>query len=343
LGKRHVMVYANLLQALTIGAYALLLYKHLVFLPFAIVFIYSFFNQFYVPAEASSLPLFLPKDLLPQANGIFFITQQSALVVGFGLGGLLTEILGFRATTILAAFLLFVAYMATFTLPNDRPKAKFNLKGEFEDKVNLFFTEILEGYRFIRDSKSILLPFLLLLWLQVILAVIVTNLPGIATNILSIKAGSSGIFIVMPAGIGAVVGTAILSRRYAKKRITNKLVLGAITFLGLDILLITIGLPLVDPTPLRVALGTVMFGAVGFLVVSILVPSVTYLQEKTPKEFLGRVFGNFWFLTTLATILPVLFSATISEILGVNVLMIFLALICFGVFVLIHKKNFSLS
>ncbi len=343
LGKRNVMMYANILQAVTIAIYALLLYRHLVFLPFAIVFIYSFLNQFYVPAEASALPLLVPKEKLPQANGIFFITQQSALVVGFGLGGIFTEILGFRATTVLAAFMLFSAYLSTFTLPNDRPKMRFNLKGEFEDKVNHFFTEILEGYRFIRDSKTILLPFLLLLWLQVILAVIVTNLPGIATSILSIKAGSSGLFIVMPAGIGAVIGTSILSKKYARFMLKNRFVFGAIAFLGVDILLVTLGLPLIEVISVRTFVGVILFGIVGFLVVSILVPSVTYLQENTPKEFLGRVFGNFWFLTTLATMLPVLFSATISEILGVQFLLIILALMCFGVFALIHRKNFKLS
>lgn len=342
LGKRHVMVYSNLLQALVIGVYALLLYKHLVFLPFVVVFMYSFLNQFYVPAEASALPLFLPKEDLPKANGIFFITQQSALVVGFGLGGILTEILGFRATTILASFLLFVAYMATFTLPNDRPKAKFSLKGEFEDKVNGFFTEILEGYRFIRDSKTILLPFLLLLWLQVVLAVIVTNLPGIATSILSINAGSSGIFVVLPAGIGAVIGTTILGRRNSKTKISSKYILGCILALGVNILFITLLLPSISSSSLRIFLGVLMFGFVGFLVVSILVPTVTFMQEKTPKEFMGRVFGNFWFLTTLATILPVLFSATISEVLGVNVLMIMLSIMCFGVFLLAKNKKFNL-
>lgn len=343
LGKKHVMVYTNILQALTIGIYALLLYKNLVFLPFVIVFIYSFLNQFYVPAEASALPLFVPKELLTEANGIFFITQQSALVVGFGLGGVLTEILGFRATTILASFILFVAYLATFTLPNDRPKVKFDLKGEFEDKVNQFFTEVLEGYRFIRDSKVILVPFLLLLWLQVILAVIVTNLPGLATSIISISAGSSGIFIVLPAGMGAVIGTIALSKRLARTKLVNTLVLGSILALGVVILLVTIGLPLVTISYIRVFLGVVLFGMVGFFVVSILVPSVTYLQEKTPREFLGRVFGNFWFLTTLATILPVLFSATISEILGVNVLMITLAVMCFGVFLLAKSRKFNLQ
>lgn len=342
LGKRNVMRYANFLQALTIVVYAILLYKDLVFLPFAIVFIFSFLNQFYVPAEAASLPLFLPKEKLPQANGIFFITQQSALVVGFGLGGILTEILGFRATTILAAIFLFAAHISVSTLKNDIPKMHFKLTGEFEEKINLFFSGILEGYRFIRGSKRILFPFLLLLWLQVILAVIVTNLPSIATNIVLIRPGSSGLFIVMPAGIGAVLGTILIPKLFGKLKM-HKIVLWSLFLLGINILLIVSSLPRIEIYGLRVFLGGVLFSFVGLFVVGVLVPSITFMQESTPKEFLGRVFGNFWFLTTLVTILPVLFSATVTEILGVSFLMIILSFVCFGVFFVARHNKFELK
>src|SRR5260221_13946401 len=51
--KKIILMVTNLLQALAVLVYAILIYKNLVFLPYAIVFMYSFLNQFYVPAEAA--------------------------------------------------------------------------------------------------------------------------------------------------------------------------------------------------------------------------------------------------------------------------------------------------
>jgi MFS family permease len=323
--KKMILMGTNLLQALTVLVYAVLLYKNLVFLPYAIVFLYSFLNQFYVPAEAAALPIFVSDDNLPQANSIFFITQQSSLIIGFGLAGILDAILGFRTTVIVMSFLLFVAFLSSSFLPRRKPENKFSKS--FEKGVSNFFNEIIEGYRFIRETKKILLPFSLLLGLQVIIAVIVTNLPRIATDILIEAPSKSGIFIMLPAGLGAVLGTLIVS-----KILSNKFKKGNLIFIGMGIFAIVIGaativLPFIQFEIIRIILGAILFMIVGFTVVSVLIPSITYLQEKTPEKLLGRVFGNFWFLTTIVTVFPVLFSATITDLLGIRTLLLFLSLI----------------
>ena len=76
--------------------------------------------------------------------------------------------------------------------------------------------------------------------------------------------------------------------------------------------------------------GVFFFAGAGVVVVSILIPSISYLQQATPKELLGRVFGNFWFLTTLVTILPIVFSGTITEIFGVGFLLLVVSGLSFG-------------
>ena len=220
--KRIVLMSTNLLQAVVVFVYAILLYKNLVFLPYAIVFTYSFLNQFYVPAEAASLPMFVSDDYLPQANSIFFITQQSSLIIGFGLAGIFDAILGFRITIILMSSLLLVGFISASFLPSRKPENK--LARDFEKRVIGFFDEILEGYKFIRDTSKILLPFLLLLGLQVIIAVIVTNLPRIATDILMVSVSKSGIFIMLPAGIGAVIGTMVVSKLLINKHKRGNLI-----------------------------------------------------------------------------------------------------------------------
>ncbi len=336
--KKLVLMITNLLQAVAVLVYAILLYKNLVFLPYAIVFMYSFLNQFYVPAEAASLPVFVNEDHLPQANSIFFITQQSSLIIGFGLAGIFDAILGFRTTVIFMSLLLFVAFISASFLPERRPGNK--LAKDFEKKVSGFFEEIIEGYRFIRDTGKILLPFLLLLGLQVIIAVIVTNLPRIATDVLMVPVTQAGIFIMLPAGIGAVIGTLIIS-----KLLSDKYKKGGLIFINMLLFAFIIGaatilLPFIGFGIIRIILGVILFIVVGFSVVGVLIPSMTYLQEETPEKLLGRVFGNFWFLTTIATVLPVLFSATVTDLLGIRWLLLFLSLVTL-IAILISRKRMS--
>jgi len=71
--------------------------------------------------------------------------------------------------------------------------------------------------------------------------------------------------------------------------------------------------------------------------IGITVPSQTFLQESTPKELYGRVFGNFAFMVTLATIFPVIFSGTITELFGIR--MLFFLLGALSLTALIFSRN----
>src|SRR4030042_2096834 len=81
--KRKMLIITNLLQCLTIFFFAFISEQSL-FLLYGIVIVYSFLNQFYIPAEQSSLPAIVEKKSLALANSLFFITQQISLIVGFG-------------------------------------------------------------------------------------------------------------------------------------------------------------------------------------------------------------------------------------------------------------------
>ena len=84
--RKIMLAVTNLLQAATI--LLLIPIKTKLFLIYGVVFIYSFLNQFYLPAESSSLPALVPSKNLPQANGLFFLTKQASSLIGIGLAGL---------------------------------------------------------------------------------------------------------------------------------------------------------------------------------------------------------------------------------------------------------------
>jgi len=50
----------------------------------------------------------------------------------------------------------------------------------------------------------------------------------------------------------------------------------------------------------------------------IFVPSQTFIQETTPPQMRGRIFGLLGVIVNLSSIPPVLFIAAIIEIIGVN-------------------------
>jgi MFS family permease len=320
--KRKALMITNLSQSIIIFLFAALLYKNLFYLSYIVVFTYSLLNQFYVPSEAATLPHIVKEQDLPTANGLFFVTQQSSLVLGFATAGILDQVLGFRPTLILMGLCLFLAFISVTFLPKFKPDNK--LPVSFEKRFSKFFEQIIEGYNFIKNNHKILFPFLLLLGVQVILAVIVVNLPGLATGILHIATGSSGLIVVVPAGVGAIIGTLFIPKLLRKGIYKRHIVLPSLILLGVATTCVAIIVPIIPIGLIRIIVGVFFFVLTGLGAVGTLVPSMTYLQEHTPKDLLGRVFGNFWFLTTLATVIPVLFSATITDLFGIQFLLLLL-------------------
>jgi len=318
--RRKMLVVTNLLQALTILAYALL-HRTSLFLLYGVALSYSFLNQFYVPAEAATLPSVVKKPHLPQANGLFFLTQQASLILGFGFAGILKQIFGFDTALYLCAAFLFLAFISVLFLPE--LKSQHSLPKEFEEAVGKFFERILEGYKFIKEKKSILVPFLLLLAIQVSLAIVTVNIPVVAADIFKVPLNSAGIAIVVPAGIGAIVGALVASKLlkigWRKKRVIDM----SLSFITLALFLLVFILPEISDTG-RVILGPLIIVLSGASFVGMMIPAQTFLQEATPGGLRGRVFGNFWFLVTIATIFPVIFSGTIAELFGIRLLLFLL-------------------
>lgn len=326
--RRKTLMITNFLQALTVFVY-IFINQSSIFILYAVVLIYSIFNQFYGPAEAASLPSTVGKNLLARANSLFFLTLQGTLILGFGFAGILQKFIGFNGALILCTVALFIAFVSVSFLPEIKPKKQ--ISGEFEKALKTFFDTIIEGYKFISANKSILFPLLILLGIQASLGIVIVILPVIAVQILNISVNYSGISIVVPAGIGALLGSFYIPRFIKngwRKKTIIEVSLGSIAF---SLLALSLGVPFL-PLWLRVTATSVLIIMTGFSFVGIDIPALTFLQASTPDWFRGRVFGNLTFLTTLAMVFPVLFSGALSELFGVR---IFLSLMAVGVLVVL--------
>lgn len=333
--RRKMLMVTNLLQSLTILIYAIS-HQTRIFLLYGVAVAYSFLNQFYVPAEAASLPSLVKKPNLPQANGLFFLTQEGALIIGFAVAGFMNKYLGFNFSLFICASLLFLAFVSVSFLPAMRVRDK--LPKSFEVAFGKFFTRIIEGYKFIKEHNQILAPFLILMAFQIAMTIVMISVPVVATDILKIDVNSAGIYIVVPAGIGAAIGALaipkMLKAGWRKKRtIENSLML-----LSFVAMMLTFVVPEIEGIS-RIISGGVVIALAGVAFVGILIPSQTYLQEATPGGLRGRVFGNYWFLATIATIFPVIFSGALAELFGVKLILFLLGGLTLGA--LIASKRFG--
>ena len=331
--KRKMLFITNFLQALTIFLYAISP-KANIFILYEVVFIYSLLNQFYVPAEAASLPSLLPKEKLTQGNSLFFLTLQASLIVGFAVAGLINHFLGFNNTLFICSFFLFVAFISTFFLPKLTSETK--VPNEFEEAVTKFFSHVLGGYKFIKSERKVLTPVLLLIGFQVALQVLIVEVPIIAHDLLIIPLNSAGLFLLVPAGIGSVLGTLALPKLIARGWRKKKVIENSLIRIGTIILIFTFLIPLLPYWP-KVVLSFLSLLLLGITFFGVIVPSQTFLQEKTPKDLRGRVFGNFWFMVTIASVFPVLFSGSIVEILGVKFFLFIISSIAISIYFFSRK------
>lgn len=314
ISRRKILMVTNFLQSLVIFLY-IFSQQYSVFLLFAVVMSYSFLNQFYVPAESASLPTFVNKNKLARANSIFFLTQQLSLIIGFGFAGIIQKLVGFEGALVICASALFIAFLSVYKLPNVSPTKK--LPDNFEDLMKIFFDHIIEGYKFIKGNKTVLYPLSLLFVIQVGLAIVTVNLPIIAKEILHTSIAYVGLLIVVPAGIGAIIGSIIITKLIKNKWRKMKIINTGLGLLGISVLGLIFGNVFTAP------LFVILVG-IGFIGVNI--PTLTHLQEVTPVWLRGRVFGNLWFIITLATIFPIIFSGVISEFFGIKTLLTIMSL-----------------
>jgi len=174
--------------------------------------------------------------------------------------------------------------------------------------------------------------------LQIALAIAVVNAPVIATAIFGIPINLIGLFLIVPAGVGSAIGAFIIPRLLRKNVRKIKLIQNFLFVLSLVLFTLIFILPNF-PQPQRLVIGMITLILSGISFVGVFIPSQTFLQEKTPGGFRGRVFGNYWFLVTIATVFPVIFSGTITELFGIKILLFILAIGLASLFVFIRNRG----
>ena len=330
--RKLLLTISNLLQA---GTLLILVPFHSnFFLAYGIIFIYCLINQFYLPAESASLPSLIPQKYLAQGNGLFLLTKQASTLIGFGAAGLLTKFLGTDISILFCAGLLIIAFFSVLSLPSLNHKHPLN----FEANIQSFFQQVVEGYKFIKDHRNILFPVLLISGTDIIFTILAVSVPALATEVIGVKLENAAFLFIVPSAIGAIAGV-IFFPQILKKGMRKKLLIET------SLLVITASLFIIGvligfiPHYARLVLAPIVAIFIGLGFAGVYIPAQTYLQETAPNKMLGRLFGTIWFTVTMATIPPLILSASLTELIGVRSLF---SLLTIGILsVAIYSKYFG--
>jgi MFS family permease len=333
--KRTVLIATNLIRGGIAFSYAT--FGLVAFLPlsslFLINFLFSTVGQFFAPAETAMIPTVVGRQRLLQANSLFHLTFTASQLIGLVvLGPLLAKIGGVDGLFVSMALAIVVCGALVWPLPSTRGEHDPSVPVNEEEAIRGVWHEVHDIWQFVFQDRVVALTMVQWTIGAILGLVVATLVPGFAARLLHVRA-EDAVFVMAPAGIGMVAGTALLNHwgeSFDKHFLTNVGLFTVASCLALTggVALVTDGLtsgnpPLIElPTlgEVSILVPAVMLLALlaGFGFVAIMVPAQTFLQERAPVELRGRVFAVQLMLSNFASIVPLLLLGGLADLIGVD-------------------------
>jgi len=369
MNKRRVLWGSNCLRAIATFAFviALLLNRHQLIPIYLLTFLISCIGQFFTPAEGSSIPLLVNEDELVPALSLFNITLMLAQALGYLLFAPLVlsllptfkifslvidpvESLYMSVAVLYGVCAILIAMISPELFSQRARETRRPVNAQNLEIVSNVWTEMYQGWSFVRRNKQLFLAVIQLSFAGVLLLVIGELASPIVTQLLHLPAKEMA-FVFAPAGIGLVIGSILMpriARRLSKSRavFTGSVVLALTTLL---IPLITLLAQAIQPNGwntnplLLLAVALLMFLA-GFALDFINIPALTAIQELTPDWIKGRVLALQLVLYNACAIPIILFIGAFADLFGLD-RVIYLISICelaFGLWGIYYERKHPL-
>jgi MFS family permease len=280
--QKDVMVVSDLLRAAIILLVPIAAFTN-VLLVYPLVFAVTSISIFFRPARVAALPRIVREDELLTANSAMWIAETLADIVGYPLAAVFVAFLG---TALPLAFWIDAAtYAASAALIFSIVVPPVPRSADAPEKRPSVMTDLVAGYRFLRNEHTLLANTLQATVAQFTLGVLIALTPYYAKGI-SVGQGvdekAAYGFLEAAIGVGNLIGgvaIGIVGSRFAR----GKTVIVGYAALGACVA----ALALVGNLGLAIGL---MFGA-GVANMIFVIPSQTMFQERTPADMLGRVVG----------------------------------------------------
>jgi MFS family permease len=300
--RRRLLMLITFAQAVIILAY-IPFEKNFIALAI-ITFLYSSFNQFYLPAEAPSIPHLVPKENLLIANSFFSFTANLSMIVGFAIAGPITLVFGTQAPFWASSVLMVFAGIAAYMLPSLRPHDDHPHKNYLFKNV---WGEFMDGVKNLVESKKVHFSFVALVCVQIYNGMIITLAPAFVSEVLQINLEEGTLFMILPLAIGILLGSLALG--WESRFLTKKLMV-RIGFAGCGLMTFLIALFI---GPENHWLYVILAFILGVFNTYIFAPSHSLLQEHTPEHLRGRIYASLFLLLQLAATLPTVIIGALAD------------------------------
>jgi len=276
-------------------------------------------TQFFAPAEQAAIPLLVRRENLMAANALFTTTMMGALIVGFAVGepllaiaDTLIERLGGGLDIGKELLVGFSYAIAGGILLVMRTREKVDLGDREPPHV---WDNIRDGIRYLREQgrvRAALIQLVILFSIFAALAVLAVRLAEVMPALKSSQFG----FLLAAGGVGMAIGATLVGQFGQRFSRTQLALAGSIGMGGSLAGLSLFTHQLVPTLALLVFLGCCA-AIVG-------VPMQTTIQEETPEEMRGKVFGLQNNAINIALSLPLALAGLAETFVGLR--LIFLAL-----------------
>jgi MFS family permease len=303
-------------------------------------FVFSTVGQFFAPAETAMIPTVVPRPRLLQANSLFHLTFTASQLVGLVvLGPLLAKIGDVDGLFVSMATAIVLCGALVWPLPSSHGGHDPSVPATEREAIRGVWHDVRVIWHFVFRDRVVALAMVQWTIGAILGLVVATLVPGFAERLLHVRA-EDAVFVMAPAGIGMVAGTALLNRwgeRFEKHFLTNVglftvaaclALTGGLAFVASLILGGTpaagepcascIELPTLGQVSVIVPaiMGLALVAGLGF--VAIMVPAQTFLQERAPVDLRGRVFAVQLMLSNFASIVPLLLLGGLADLIGVD-------------------------
>ena len=308
--KRSMMVASNGLRALLVLLAPLCLLPGPIWLGVSwgywalvgMTLLESVLTQFFAPAEQAAIPLLVPAQKLLAANSVYQATSMAATILGFALGDPILRLLRLALERIGMHggefVLLPLCYgMAALVIAGiqieepPRPPRQITV-----------WEEIGEGIEVLRQRPSVRGAMVQLVLLYSLLAALYVLAISLAATISGLGPTGFGTLLAM-SGVGLAVGAlavAQLGDRF-RRRVLASSGLGTIAFC----------LVLLGQTRGYLVWTLALCALLGIGAALLAIPAQTTIQEDTPEDQRGRVFGLQNNLINIALSLPLALAGTV--------------------------------
>lgn len=328
--RRRTMFICDLIRSLLVCSIPLFFMETKSLLPlYSVVFLTFCLSRFFVPAKMSIIPDLVAKEDLLMANSLVNTTGMIASAMGFGIGGIIVEILGAKGGFYLDAFTFLVSgtlmfFVSTKKFLAVKPNEVIKVGKEIVEVIKTSIAGELKGvFGFLARQERIteVLNILFILWaaLGSVYVVAIVFIQRVFTSVVK-DLGILAVFL----GLGLFFGS-LLYGKFGKKISYIKVIFTSLILAGLVLVVFTI-------TSYRFVdfwLAAVIAFVLGLSISPIMIASNTLVHELTDANMRGKIFTALEIVVHFAFLIFMFIASSLAEYFGQ-----FSVLISVGVFVI---------